>query len=122
MVICRSLPHFCGRLEITINYFLPLILVNIFQDGFGNNITGVKISMKKIFMTASLVAGLTLITSCSVKQLSENEKSSDYNNTIYRGRETHNFIVLNNKLDKVIENQERIIKQNEEMLKILNNQ
>lgn len=84
--------------------------------------------MKKIFMTASLVAGLTLITSCSVKQLSENEKNSDYNNTIYRGRETHNFIVLNNKLDKinkldkVIENQECIIKQNEEILKILNNQ
>ena len=78
--------------------------------------------MKKIFMTASLVAGLTLITGCSVKQLSENEKSLDYNNIIYRGRETHNFIVLNNKLDKVIENQERIIKQNEEMLKILNNQ
>lgn len=122
MVICRSLPHFCGRLEITINYFLPLILVNTFQDGFGNNIIGVKNSMKKIFMAASLVAGLTLITSCSVKQLSENEKNSDYNNTIYRGRETHNFIVINNKLDKVIENQERIIKQNEEMLKILNNQ
>lgn len=78
--------------------------------------------MKKIFMTASLVAGLTLITSCSVKQLSENEKNSDYNNTIYRGRETHNFIVLNNKLDKVIENQEHIIEQNEEMLEILRKQ
>lgn len=77
--------------------------------------------MKKIFMTASLVAGLILITSCSVK-LPENEKNSDYNNTIYRGRETHNFIVINNKLDKVIENEERIIKQNEEMLKILNKQ
>ena len=77
--------------------------------------------MKKIFMTASLVAGLTLITSCSVK-LSECEKNSDYNNTIYRGRDTHNFIVINNKLDKIIENEERIIKQNEEMLKILNNQ
>lgn len=77
--------------------------------------------MKKIFMTASLVAGLTLITSCSVK-LSEYEKNSDYSNTIYRGRNTHNFIVINNKLDKVIENQEHIIKQNEEMLKILNNQ
>lgn len=69
--------------------------------------------MKKIFMVASLAAGLTLITSCSVKQLSENEKNSDYNNTIYRGRETHNFIVINNKLDKIIENQERIIEQNE---------
>lgn len=78
--------------------------------------------MKKIFMVASLVAGLTLITSCSVKQLSENEKNSDYNNTIYRGRETHNFIVINNKLDKVLENQEIIIEQNKEILKILNNQ
>ena len=57
-------------------------------------------------MTVSLVAGLTLITSCcSVKQLSENEKNSDYNNTIYRGRETHNFIVINNKLDKILENE-----------------
>lgn len=77
--------------------------------------------MKKIFMVASLVAGLTLITSCSVK-LTEDEKSSDYNNTIYRGRETHNFIVLNNKLDKVIENQEHIIEQNEKILKILSEQ
>ena len=77
--------------------------------------------MKKIFMVASLAAGLTLITSCSVK-LTKNEKSSDYNNTIYRGRETHNFIVIDNKLDKVIENQEHIIEQNEKMLKILNNQ
>lgn len=77
--------------------------------------------MKKIFMTVSLVAGLTLITSCSVK-LSENEKNSDYNNTIHRGMTTHNLIVINNKLDKVIENQERIIEQNEEILKILNNQ
>ena len=84
--------------------------------------------MKKIFIVASLAAGLTLITSCSVK-LTEDNKNSDYNNTIYRGRNTHNFIVIDNKLDKVIENQEqvienqeRIIEQNEKMLKILNNQ
>ena len=84
--------------------------------------------MKKIFMVASLAAGLTLITGCSVK-LTEDNKNSDYNNTIYRGRNTHNFIVIDNKLDKVIENQEqvienqeRIIEQNEKMLKILNNQ
>lgn len=77
--------------------------------------------MKKIFMTVSLVAGLTLITSCSVK-LSEHEKNSDYNNTIYRGRNTHNFIVVNNKLDKIIENQEHIKKQNKEMLEILRKQ
>lgn len=77
--------------------------------------------MKKIFMTASLVAGLILITNCSVK-LTEDEKSSDYNNTIHRGMETHNFTVINNKLDKVIENQEHIIEQNEEMLEILRKQ
>ena len=77
--------------------------------------------MKKIFMVASLAAGLTLITSCSVK-LTENEKNSEYNNTIYRGMPTHNFSVINNKLDKVIENQEHIIEQNEEILKILNKQ
>ena len=77
--------------------------------------------MKKIFMVASLAAGLTLITGCSVK-LTEDNKNSDYNNTIYRGRETHNFIVIDNKLNKVLENQEQIIKQNEEMLKVLNKQ
>ena len=77
--------------------------------------------MKKIFIVASLAAGLTLITGCSVK-LTEDNKNLDYNNTIYRGRNTHNFIVLNNKLDKIIENQEHIIEQNEEILKILNKQ
>ena len=77
--------------------------------------------MKKIFMVASLAAGLTLITSCSVK-LTKNEKSSDYNNTIYRGRNTHNFIVLDNKLDKILENEKIIIEQNEKILKMLNNQ
>ena len=78
--------------------------------------------MKKIFMVASLAAGLTLITGCSVT-LSECEKNSDYNNTIYRGRKTHNFIVIDNKLNKIIENQERkIIEQNEKILKILNKQ
>ena len=77
--------------------------------------------MKKIFMVASLAAGLTLITGCSVK-LTEDNKNSDYNNTIYRGRETHNFIVIDNKLNKALENEKRIIEQNEKMLKILNNQ
>ena len=62
-----------------------------------------------------------LITSCSVK-LTEDGKNSEYNNTIYRGRGTHNFIVLDNKLDKALENDKRIIEQNEEILKILNEQ
>lgn len=77
--------------------------------------------MKKIFIVASLAAGLTLITGCSVK-LTEDNKNSDYNNTIYRGRETHNFIVIDNKLNKALENEKRIIEQNEEILKILNKQ
>lgn len=80
--------------------------------------------MKKIFMVASLAAGIALVTSCSVK-VAENEKSSDYNNTIYRGRNTHNFIVLDNKLDKLLKElskqNEELSKQNEEILKILNN-
>ena len=77
--------------------------------------------MKKIFMAASLAAGLTLITSCSVK-LTENEKSWGGGGGGGGGGETHNFIVINNKLDKVLENQEQIIKQNKEMLEILRKQ
>ena len=61
-------------------------------------------------MAASLAAGLTLITSCSVK-LIENEKSSEYNNTIHRGMTTHNFTVIDNKLNKVLKNEDDIIKQ-----------
>ena len=72
-------------------------------------------------MVASLAAGIALITGCSVK-LTEDNKNLEYNNTIHRGMSTHNFIVLDNKLDKIIENEERIIKQNEEILNILNNQ
>ena len=78
--------------------------------------------MKKIFIVASLAAGLTLITSCCSVKLTEDNKKSDYNNTIYRGRETHNFIVIDNKLNKALENEKRIIEQNEEILKILNKQ
>lgn len=64
--------------------------------------------MKKIFII-SLVAGIILFAGCSVR-LSEYDKKSDYYNTIYRGKDTHNFIVLNNKLDKILENQEEIMK------------
>lgn len=74
--------------------------------------------MKKI-LTVLLVSFTVLITGCAAR-LSEDDKNSDYYNTVYRGKDTHNFIVLNNKLDKVLENQELIIKQNEEILKALN--
>ena len=74
--------------------------------------------MKKI-LAVLLVSGTVLITGCAAR-LSEDDKNSDYYNTVYRGKDTHNFIVLNNKLDSVLENQEIIIKQNEEILKKLN--
>ena len=73
--------------------------------------------MKKI-LTVLLVSGVVLITGCSVR-LSEYDKNSDYYNTVYRGKNTHNFFVLNNKLDKVLENQEIIIKNQEEIMKML---
>lgn len=73
--------------------------------------------MKKI-LAVLFVSGTVLITGCEVR-LSENDKSSDYYNTVYRGKDTHNFIVLNNKLDKVLENQELIIKNQEEIMKML---
>ena len=67
--------------------------------------------MKKI-LTVLLVSFTVLITGCAAR-LSEDDKNSDYYNTVYRGKDTHNFIVLNNKLDKVLENQELIIKNQE---------
>lgn len=73
--------------------------------------------MKKT-LTVLLVSFTVLITGCA-SRLSEDDKNSDYYNTVYRGMDTHNFIVLNNKLDKVLENQEIIIKNQEEIMKIL---
>ena len=73
--------------------------------------------MKKTLVVL-LVSGIVLITGCAAR-LSENEKSSDYFNTVYKCKDTHNFIVLNNKLDKVLENQELIIKNQEEIMKML---
>lgn len=73
--------------------------------------------MKKI-LTVLLVSLTVLITGCAAR-LSEDDKNSDYYNTVYRGKNTHNFIVLNNKLDKVLENQEIIIKNQEEIMKML---
>ena len=73
--------------------------------------------MKKI-LTVLLVSFTVLITGCAVK-LSEYDKNSDYYNTVYRGKDTHNFVVLDNKLDEVLENQELIIKNQEEIMKML---
>ena len=47
------------------------------------------------------------------------QKTRKAQNTVYRGMDTHNFTVLNNKLDKVLENQELIIKNHGEIMKML---
>ena len=73
--------------------------------------------MKKILVVL-LVSVIVLITGCAARLL-ENEKNSDYYNTVYRGMDTHNFIVLNNKLNSFLENQELIIKNQEEIMKML---
>lgn len=73
--------------------------------------------MKKI-LTVLLVSGTVLITGCEVR-LSENEKSSDYYNTIRRGMDYHNQIVIFNQEQKILENHEIIIKNQEEIMKIL---
>ena len=73
--------------------------------------------MKKIFII-SLVAGIILIAGCSVR-LSENDKKSDYYNTVYRGMDYHNQIVIFNQEQKILENQELIIKNQEEIMKAL---
>ena len=74
--------------------------------------------MKKI-LAVLLVSGTVLTTVC-VARLSEDEKNSDYYNTLRRGLNYHNQIVIFNQEQKILENQEIIIKNQEEILKILN--
>ena len=74
--------------------------------------------MKKILVVL-LVSGIALITGCAAR-LSEDEKNSDYYNTLRRGMDYHNQIVIFNQEQKILENQELIIKNQEEILKILN--
>ena len=74
--------------------------------------------MKKI-LTVLFVSFTVLITGCAARLL-ENEKNSDYYNTLRRGMNYHNQIVIFNQEQKILENQELIIKQNEEILKALN--
>lgn len=73
--------------------------------------------MKKIFII-SLVAGIILIAGCSAR-LSEDDKNSDYYNTLRRGMDYHNQTVIFNQEQKILENQKLIIKQNEEIMKAL---
>lgn len=73
--------------------------------------------MKKIF-TVLFVSGIVLITGCALR-LSEDEKNSDYYNTLRRGMDYHNQIVIFNQEQKILENQELIIKNQEEIMKML---
>lgn len=74
--------------------------------------------MKKVIAVISMVAAITILSGCSVR-LYEDEKNMSYYNTIYRGRETHNFIVIHNQNEKILENQEKILANQEEILKLL---
>lgn len=74
--------------------------------------------MKKI-LTVLLISGIVLITGCAAR-LSEDEKNSDYYNVLRRGMNYHNQIVIFNQEQKILENQKIIIKNQEEILKILN--
>lgn len=74
--------------------------------------------MKKI-LTVLSVSGIMLITGCAAR-LSEDEKNSDYYNVLHRGMNYHNQIVIFNQEQKILENQKIIIKNQEEILKILN--
>lgn len=72
--------------------------------------------MKK-FIFASIFAAI-LFTSCAVR-LSDKESELDYNNTIYRARTTHNFVVLSNQNEQILKNQERILENQEKIIKLL---
>lgn len=73
--------------------------------------------MKKI-LTVLLISGIVLITGCAAR-LSEDDKNSDYYNTLRRGMDYHNQIVIFNQEQKILENQEIIIKNQEEIMKML---
>ena len=73
--------------------------------------------MKKT-LTVLLVSFTVLITGCAAR-LSEDDKNSDYYNTLRRGFDYHNQIVIFNQEQKILENQEIIIKNQEETMKML---
>ena len=74
--------------------------------------------MKKVIAVISMVAAVTILSSCSVR-LYEEEKDMTYYNTIYRGRTLHNFIVIHNQNEKILENQEKILANQEKIIQLL---
>jgi len=74
--------------------------------------------MKKVIAVISVVAAVAILSSCSVR-LYEEEKTDPYYNTIHRGMETHNFIVIHNQNEKILENQEKILANQEKIIQLL---
>ena len=65
-----------------------------------------------------MVSFTVLITGCAARLL-EDDKNSDYYNTLRRGMNYHNQIVIFNQEQKILENQELIFKNQEEIMKML---
>ncbi len=81
--------------------------------------------MKKVIAVISMVAAITILSSCSAR-LYEEEKTDPYYNTIHRGMMTHNQLVLSNQHEqlmkmnaKILENQEKILANQEKILQHL---
>lgn len=72
--------------------------------------------MKKIVVL--MMVAMVALSSCSVR-LYEDEKTDPYYNTVYRGRETHNFTVLSNQHEQIIKNQEKILANQEKIIELL---
>lgn len=74
--------------------------------------------MKKLVLA---VATVILFSSCSVR-LYEEEKTDPYYNTIHRGMETHNFVVLSNQNEQILANQKKILENQEKIIQLLQEQ
>ena len=74
--------------------------------------------MKKIKKITVILVAIVLCTSCAVRT-NEIDTKSDFYNTIYRGRNTHNFLVLANQNEQILKNQEKIIENQEKIIELL---
>ena len=72
--------------------------------------------MKKIIF-ASIFAAI-VFTGCAIR-LSDRQSELDYYNTVYRGRNTHNFAVISNQNEQILKNQEKILENQEKIIKLL---
>ena len=73
--------------------------------------------MKKIVAATVALVAIALCTSCAVR-VSEIDKNSSYYSTIIRGSETHNFVVLANQNEQIIELQKKILETQEKSIEV----